>query len=143
MSYKKLSSIGKIEEEKFEILVPEIKTKEDKDEMKKHFRIVLVYVYANWCGPCKIVAPLFNRLFKKYNLNGVVGLVKENVELRLLPQNEVIPTFQFFVDGKLESIETGADIVSIEDKLIYYIKNTFENTNPYQQPTPPPQLNPQ
>lgn len=123
MSYAKLSNIGATKEESFEVLVPEIKSLEEKNNMIRSFRICLIDVYADWCGPCKLTAPKFNEMFKSYNLPGVVGLFKENVELGLSPNVQVIPTFQFFVNGQLESVATGADMVSLEDKLVKLIQN--------------------
>jgi thioredoxin 1 len=122
MSYKKLSTIGNSIKEKFEILVPEIKTSDEKKNMINSFRICLIDVYAEWCGPCKITAPVFSNLFKNYNLAGVVGLAKENVELGLSPNVQVIPTFQFYVNGQFESVMTGADMDALEKKLVELIQ---------------------
>jgi thioredoxin 1 len=123
MSYRKLSTIGITTKETFDVLVPEIQTAEDKKNMLNAYKICLIDVYADWCGPCKLTAPAFTKMFKNYNLNGVVGLAKENVELGLSRSVQVIPTFQFIVDGKLESIITGADMDSVEQKLISLIQN--------------------
>jgi len=123
MSYRKLSTIGITTKETFDVLVPEIQTAEDKKNMLNAYKICLIDVYADWCGPCKLTAPAFTKMFKNYNLNGVVGLAKENVELGLSRSVQVIPTFQFIVDGKLESIITGADMHSVEQKLISLIQN--------------------
>lgn len=123
MSYRKLSTIGITTKETFDVLVPEIQTAEDKKNMMSAFKICLIDVYADWCGPCKLTAPAFTKMFKNYNLNGVVGLAKENVELGLSRSVQVIPTFQFIVDGKLESIITGADMDTVEEKLVSLIQN--------------------
>ena len=123
MSYRKLSTIGITTKETFDVLVPEIQTTEDKKNMLSAFKICLIDVYADWCGPCKLTAPAFTKMFKNYNLNGVVGLAKENVELGLSRSVQVIPTFQFIVDGNLESIITGADMDSVEQKLVSLIQN--------------------
>ena len=123
MSYRKLSTIGVTTKETFDVLVPEIQTAEDKKNMMSAFKICLIDVYADWCGPCKLTAPAFTKMFKNYNLNGVVGLAKENVELGLSRSVQVIPTFQFIVDGKLESIITGADMDTVEQKLVSLIQN--------------------
>jgi thiol-disulfide isomerase/thioredoxin len=64
MSYRKLSTIGITTQEKFDVLVPEIQNKEDKQNMLNAFKICLVDVYADWCGPCKLTAPAFTKLFK-------------------------------------------------------------------------------
>jgi len=123
MSYRKLSTIGITTKETFDVLVPEIQTAEDKKNMLSAFKICLIDVYAEWCGPCKLTAPAFTKMFKNYNLDGVVGLAKENVELGLSRSVQVIPTFQFIVDGKLESIITGADMDTVEQKLVSLIQN--------------------
>ena len=123
MSYRKLSTIGITTKETFDVLVPEIQNTEDKKNMLSAFKICLIDVYADWCGPCKLTTPAFTKMFKNYNLNGVVGLAKENVELGLSRSVQVIPTFQFIVDGNLESIITGADMDSVEQKLVSLIQN--------------------
>jgi len=125
MSYKKLSSIGAEQfsySNKFEIKVPEILTKSDRDEFLSSYTICVIDVYATWCGPCKITAPQYTELFKNYNLAGVVGLAKENVELNLSPNVQVIPTFLFYVNKNLQDVVVGADMKMIENKLIEMIK---------------------
>lgn len=128
MSYRKLSAIGITTKETFDVLVPEIQTAEDKKNMMNSFKICLIDVYADWCGPCKLTIPAFTKMFKNYNLKGVVGLAKENVELGLSPNVQVIPTFQFIVNGKLDSIITGADMDSVEQKLVSLIKTIVDET---------------
>jgi len=128
MSYRKLSAIGVTTKETFDVLVPEIQNAEDKKNMLSSFKICLIDIYADWCGPCKLTASAFTKLFKNYNLKGVVGLAKENVELGLSPSVQVIPTFQFIVDGKLDSIITGADMDNVEQKLVSLIKNIVDET---------------
>jgi thioredoxin 1 len=134
MSYRKLSTIGVTTKEKFEALVPEIETTEDKKNMLNSHKICIVDVYADWCGPCKLTESGFAKMFKNYNLKGVVALAKENVELGLSRSVQVIPTFQYFVDGKLDSIITGADINSVEEKLVELIKSMGDDV-----PIPPSQ----
>ena len=133
MAYRKLITIGITTKETFDVLVPEIQSAEDKKNMLNGHRICLIDVYADWCGPCKLTAPAFAKLFKNYNLKGVVGLAKENIELGLSRSVQVIPTFQFIVDGKLESIITGADMDSVEEKLVSLIKNFGESSVSEQQ----------
>lgn len=126
-SYKKLSAIGNLEPyetDKTTSLkpapiqeVPEIKTLDEKNLIISQNKVCVIDIYANWCGPCKIVSPLFTNLFPKYNNPGVCALLKENVELRLSPDVQVIPTFQFYLNGTPHSIITGADITSIEERI--------------------------
>jgi thioredoxin 1 len=125
MSYRKLNELGssepassvtKKENYKTPSIVPEITTKEDKDSLIVNNRIVVVDVYADWCGPCQTIGPLFANLYDKYN--DVCKLVKENVDLRLSPTVQVVPTFQIFVEGKLKSQITGANLGEVESVII-------------------------
>lgn len=124
MSYRKLNELGnfgssassvKQENYKTPTIVPEITTKEDKDSLIMNNKVVVVDVYADWCGPCKTMGPLFADLFDKYN--GVCKLVKENVDLRLSPTVQVVPTFQIFVEGKLKTQITGANLGEVESVI--------------------------
>ena len=121
-SYRKLSDMGGIsnsnkDQNKENVIVPEITTIEDKNALINNNKLVIVDVYANWCGPCQITAPLFEKLYLKYK--DVSKLVKENVDLRLsLNTVQVVPTFQIFVDGKLKSQITGSDIDAVEDMIV-------------------------
>ncbi len=127
-TYKKLSTIGVTSENKSSINekhtetftippLPEIKSIEDKNAFITKNKVCVIDIYAEWCGPCKIVKPLFEKLQPIYNAENVCCLVKENIELGFSPDVRVVPTFQFFLNGKLDSIITGADIDSIEKKI--------------------------
>ena len=123
MSYKKLSSIGNSSKENYESIVPEIKTLTEKETLINSNKICVVDVYATWCSPCNIAAPLYNELYKQYNVPGVCAIAKENVELHLSKEVQVIPTFQIYFNGKPDSVVTGIDIKSIEDKIKILLEN--------------------
>jgi thioredoxin 1 len=130
MSYKKLSSIGKKITEKYEILVPEIRSKEHKKEFVNKHKVCVIDVFADWCGPCKIVEPEFKRLFKEYHIEGVCGIAKEDVEKGLSPNVHVVPSFMFYVDGNFEGLLTGADISLIERKLNEILNAVYNGNVP-------------
>ena len=140
-SYKKLSAFG---EKKSEVdsLLPNILRIEDKTALIQNYKVVVIDVHADWCGPCKIISPLFSELFKKYNIPGVCILAKENVDLKLSPSIQVVPTFQFFLYGQLDSVISGADITLVENKIIELIN--FQPTggppNPPSNPVAPPPI---
>lgn len=72
--------------------------------------IKLLDFYADWCGPCKVMAPVFEALKKEYE--GKVEFESVNVEEKgaLAGQFQVmsIPTFVVLKDDKEVSRRMGA-----------------------------------
>ncbi len=70
---------------------------------------VLVDFYADWCGPCKMVAPILEKI---HNENDDVTVVKVNVD----ESNELareynvinIPTMVVFKEGAVSHVQVGA-----------------------------------
>ncbi|MGC8936790.1 MAG: thioredoxin [Candidatus Methanomethylicaceae archaeon] len=73
-------------------------------------KLVVVDFWASWCGPCMVMAPIFEQLAKKYE--GKVIMAKVNVDENLeVPQRfgiYGIPTFVFFKNGKEVARVVGA-----------------------------------
>ncbi|HYB45386.1 MAG TPA: thioredoxin [Nitrososphaerales archaeon] len=71
---------------------------------------VLVDFYADWCGPCKVIAPAIEQLSKEYA--GKVRFFKvntdDNQELASGFGIMSIPTVMFFAKGKVEDMVVGA-----------------------------------
>lgn len=71
---------------------------------------VLVDFYADWCGPCKMMAPIVEELAHKYD--GKVKIGKCNIDeedgLARLYRVMSIPTMKFFVGGKETGTIVGA-----------------------------------
>jgi thioredoxin len=71
---------------------------------------VVVDFYADWCGPCRMVSPIIERLAEEYS--GRVKFVKvntdDNQELASSFGIMSIPTVMFFAKGKVEDIVVGA-----------------------------------
>lgn len=70
---------------------------------------VLVDFYADWCGPCQMVAPLINKLSTEFE--GKVKIVKVNVDDAMETASEYgiqgIPAFKMFAGGKVVEEFTG------------------------------------
>ena len=127
-SYRKLSNFGEKKMET-ETVIPKLLKIEDKNTLIQNNKVVVVDVYADWCGPCKIVSPLFLGLFPKYNIPGICVLAKENIDAKLSPNIQVVPTFQFFLNGAFDSAITGGDITQVENKIIELV-NSISKPHP-------------
>lgn len=71
---------------------------------------VLVDFYADWCGPCKMMAPIIKELAEKYEGKCKIGKlnVDENPETAARYRVMSIPTFILFQDGEQKDVLTGA-----------------------------------
>jgi thioredoxin 1 len=71
---------------------------------------VLVDFYADWCGPCKMVAPTMEKLSEEYGskVKFVKINVDENQELSSKYDIMSIPTAMLFKNGSVEDSIIGA-----------------------------------
>ena len=71
---------------------------------------VLVDYWAEWCGPCKMIAPILDDVASAYQ--GKLTIAKMNVdENREIPAKfgiRGIPTLMLFKDGELAATKAGA-----------------------------------
>lgn len=71
---------------------------------------VLVDMYADWCGPCRLMAPVIDELEEAYAGRVKIGQldVDENPDLCAEYGVMSIPAFLFFKDGELMDQAVGA-----------------------------------
>lgn len=71
--------------------------------------IVFVDFYAEWCGPCKMTAPIIDQLaIEQKDVTFYKVNVDENGELASQYSVFSIPTFVIFKDGKIVAQFSGA-----------------------------------
>jgi thioredoxin 1 len=100
----------KVKEEKIAAGVIEISDDNFEDEVLKCSLPVMVDFWAPWCGPCRMIAPITEKLAEEYE--GRLKLCKLNVDDN--PQTAAkyqvmsIPQILFFKNGEIVDESTGA-----------------------------------
>ena len=71
---------------------------------------VLVDYWADWCGPCKMIAPILDEIADEYA--GKIKIAKLNIDENpgTPPKYGIrgIPTLMLFKDGNVEATKVGA-----------------------------------
>ena len=80
------------------------------EQVLKSSEPVLVDFWAEWCGPCKMIAPILDELATSYA--GKLKVVKVNIDHnQKTPRNynvRGIPTLLIFKGGKVQDTKIGA-----------------------------------
>ncbi|NEQ69486.1 MAG: thioredoxin [Symploca sp. SIO2D2] len=85
-----------------------IEDTEFENEVLKAQQLVLVYFWAPWCGPCKLVSPSVESIADTYSdrLKVIKMEVDPNPESRAICKVEGVPALRLFNNGELiESLE--------------------------------------
>ncbi len=71
---------------------------------------VLVDYWAEWCGPCKSIAPILDEVSKEYEKKVKIAKldVDQNQEISKKYAIRGIPTLMLFKDGTVVATHTGA-----------------------------------
>ena len=76
---------------------------------------VLVDFYADWCGPCKMMAPVVEKMAEEFDGRIKIGKLNTDENMQIAQQYRIasIPTFMIFKDGKVS--ENWMGITSTSD----------------------------
>lgn len=80
------------------------------EEVLNNDKLVLVDFYADWCGPCKMMAPVVESLANEFEGKLKVGKCNIDENMALAQKYGVlsIPTFIVFEGGKIKNTMIGA-----------------------------------
>ena len=82
---------------------------------------VLVDFWADWCGPCKMIAPALEEISEEMSGIEVVKVnIDENPDLAAQFGVRSIPTLMLFKDGEQASVQVGA---APKSKLVAWINS--------------------
>jgi thioredoxin 1 len=87
-----------------------IKLSDDSYQEQTKSGVVLVYFWAEWCGPCKMIAPILDEAAEEFD--GKLTVAKLNVDQN--PESPAkngvrgIPTLILYKDGKKVDQKVGA-----------------------------------
>jgi len=80
------------------------------EEIVKSGEPVLVDYWADWCGPCKMIAPILDEIATEYA--GKLKIAKLNIDENPLTPPKFgirgIPTLMLFKGGNVEATKVGA-----------------------------------
>lgn len=81
---------------------------------------VLVDFYADWCGPCKMMAPAVDQLAAKYQGRALVAKLNTDLAQRTAAEFQIrgIPTVIVFVAGAESERQSGALPLAALEQLI-------------------------
>ncbi|QCI21296.1 thioredoxin TrxA [Buchnera aphidicola (Hyperomyzus lactucae)] len=74
----------------------------------KHF--FLVDFWADWCNPCKMLAPILEEISKEYSNKIIIGKlnIEENPNTAPVYSIRSIPTLLLFHNGEVRATKVGA-----------------------------------
>lgn len=94
-------------------------------ELIENKQTFIVDLKGEWCGPCKMVSPIIDKLSEKYKDSLIIGKldIDENPAIPVKFNVRGIPTVLFFKDGELVDSQVGSVSESVYEEKIEKLLN--------------------
>ncbi|KAK4177813.1 Thioredoxin [Triangularia setosa] len=102
--------------------VKHIASHQEFDDLLASTRYVIADFHADWCGPCKAIAPHYTKMASTFSIPGFLAFAKVNVDhVQTVAQKynvAAMPTFLFFKEGNQVAVNgqvmiQGANLPSL------------------------------
>lgn len=95
-------------------------TEKEFDKIVREEKLVLVDFWATWCGPCRMVGPVIDKVASKYQGKAFVAKVNVDEEQALASRYNImsVPTVLVFKNGEKVQEEVGAHPQGFYEEMI-------------------------
>jgi thioredoxin 1 len=122
--FQPISTVKPAEKAQVNPSIAHVSDEQFEEQVLKSSEPVLVDFWAEWCGPCKMIAPILDDVATSYA--GKLRVAKINIDHnQKTPRNynvRGIPTLMIFKDGKVQATQIGAisktQLTQLIDKTI-------------------------
>ncbi len=95
------------------------RTSGEVDKIVGDHPIVIVKLGATWCGPCKVVAPMYQQFAGMFYNDSRIAFLSVDIDQNPMYNEEIsaVPAFLFYINGTLRSdlMQLGADLQPVKD----------------------------
>ena len=99
-----------------------ITTEKELDILLKSYKCCILKASADWCGPCKVIEPLFNELTDGFDSSNKFCIIKvdydKGIQIKRKLKIKSIPYIASFIDGELTDIVNTSNKETIK-KFFY------------------------
>ncbi|EGG03677.1 uncharacterized protein MELLADRAFT_49470 [Melampsora larici-populina 98AG31] len=106
--------------------VTKIKSHEEFEKLSCSGKPMVIDFWAAWCGPCKMISPVFEKLSNEIDGLNFVSVDVEDPNFGLQEHGiRAMPTFQIIENGVKVAEMVGADQVKLRVCLLPYLHPPF------------------